>query len=1095
MSQCKQQSDPVCRLFRRLAVSLAVLAYAPFLAYAQEMDLKGSVTDSDGEPLIGASVFIKDTDIGVITDLDGRFSITASKGNVLVVSYIGFATTEYTVDSMDDVSIILTAAGLNLDEVVVIGYGTQKKETLVGSVATVKSKELVQAPVANISNALVGRVPGLSSVQASGEPGDNSSSIYIRGVATLNSEGTSPLIMIDGVESTIATMNAIDANDIASMSVLKDASATAVYGVKGANGVILINTRRGKEGMAKVDLSYRFGVTELVSKLDLLGSAEYAILRNEAIRNDADPSKEMFLFSEEDIWKFANGKDFTQAEIWGNFPWLPEEQKLAIYNSPALYYTDNDYYDMTFGGLAPQHQVNVNVSGGFERVRYFASVGYYSQEGQFQNAKYMDIDNNSKYNRYNFRTNLDIEAASRLAISIDFSGIISTSAGILGSAQDGDPTSQYARHKAMLGAIFSSPPYNGSGIIDGKLVNGFVYDRFNEINDKGCSGWSPMANLLTRPLMTTTQTDISATVRLNHSMDYLTDGLSLSGTFSYSDWQKKGVITTNANVPQWRAMRNPDNPAEILFIGGTLQPSTVEDQQYKSKWNRMYMEAKLDYNRTFGKHNVTGLVLYNAQLTNAPYFAFQVPEGRIGLVGRATYNYDQRYMFEFNMGYNGSENFAPGKRFGFFPAVSAGWILTNEPFWKENVWVSLVKIRGSYGEVGNDQIGGSRFLYLPSTWSISNDMVESGYWWGNGNGSASDMYYQGAKESTIGNPDVTWERARKTNVGLDLGFFKNRLSVVFDYFNEDRDKILTQYLSQTNLTGASYPPGNIGKVNNHGFEVQVAWSDSIEDFFYTIGGSFSYARNKILFMDEPAYAYPWMNTTGFSVGQYKGVQSEGFYNNDAEASNRPYVQEGGNVVHAGDIRFVDIDGDGVINDKDYIPIGYSNLPRINYNITLNAEWRGIYLSALFVGTAQGSMQMADFYILNPFYMNNGVALQWHYDTRWTPERAAAGENIEFPRASMTTYNTHNKLPNDLWIRSSQFFRLKNLEVGYSLPKKWIEKARMSNVRIYFSSNNLFTWGSRLLPGFDPEQADQGGASSGYLYPPTRSYNVGLNISF
>ena len=666
MGPCNQQPNPLNRFLCRLSVLLAVLLSVPANVTGQTVDLAGTVTDSDGEPLIGASVFIKDTDTGVITDLDGRFSIAASPGDVLVISYIGFTTAEYTVDSSDDVRIVLTTAGLNLDEVIVIGYGTQKKETLVGSVATVKSKELVQAPVANISNALVGRVPGLSSIQASGEPGDNSSSIYIRGVATLNSEGTSPLVMIDGVESTIATMNAIDANDIASMSVLKDASATAVYGVKGANGVILINTKRGKEGQAKVDLSYRFGVTELVSKLELLGSAEYAILRNEAIRNDADPSKDMYLFTEEDIWKFANGKDFTQAEIWGNFPWMSEEQKLAIYNSPALYYTDNDYYDMTFGGLAPQHQVNVNVSGGFDRVKYFASVGYYSQEGQFQNAKYMDIDNNSRYNRYNFRTNLDIEAAKRLSISMDFSGIISTSAGILGAEQDGDPTSQYARHKAMLGAIFSSPPYNGSGIIDGKLVNGFVYDRFNEINDKGCSGWSPMANLLTRPLMTTTQTDISATIKLNHNMDYLTEGLSLSGTFSYSDWQKKGVITTNANVPQWKAMRDPDNPAEILFIGGTLQPSTVEDQQYKSKWNRMYLEAKLDYNRTFGKHNVTGLVLYNAQLTNAPYFAFQVPEGRIGLVGRATYNYDQRYMFEFNMGYNGSENFAPGKRFGFF---------------------------------------------------------------------------------------------------------------------------------------------------------------------------------------------------------------------------------------------------------------------------------------------------------------------------------------------------------------------------------------------------------------------------------------------
>lgn len=1079
---------------RSVLLWLSLSLYAAVSFAQSKGGVSGTVKDSEGNPLIGASIILKGTTIGVTTDFDGRFSIDADKNDVLVVSYIGYTTVEYPITSQTFVDIVLKSDGLAMDEVVVVGYGVQKKETLVGSVAMVKSKDLVQAPVANISNALVGRVPGLFSVQSSGEPGDNASSIYIRGVATLNSEGTSPLVMIDGIESTIETMNSLDANEIETMSVLKDASATAVYGVKGANGVILITTKRGKTGTAKVDFSYRIGITQLVSKLEMLGSEQYAILRNEAIRNDADPTKEQYLFSDDEIWKFANNKDFTEAEIWGWFPWLSEQEKMELYNSPALYYTSNDYYDKQFGGTALQHQYNVNVSGGVDRIKYFTSVGYFSQSGLFRNAEYMNIDNNSHYDRYNFRSNLDIEAAKRLTVSIDLGGIISSSSGILGAEQDGDPSSQYARHKAMLGAIFSSPPYNGPGIIQGKLVNGFVWDKYNKLYDKGGSGWSPMTNMLTRPLLTSLQTDISATLKARHEMDYITPGLSLSGTFSYSDWQRKGVIS-QSTVAEWKALRNPDDVSKILFLGGTEHPGTITDQQYKNKWNRMYLEVKLDYNRTFGKHAVTALAIYNAQKTNAPWFAFQVPEGRVGIVGRITYGYDNRYLVEYNMGYNGSENFAPGKRFGFFPAFSAGWILTNEKFWPQNDWLTLFKVRGSYGEVGNDQIGGRRFLYLPSTWSVNDNMNAYGYWWGNGNGSSNDMYYKGAMESTIGNPDVTWERARKTNIGVDIGMFRNRLSIIADFFNEDRDKILTQYLSQTNITGADYPPGNIGKVNNRGFELQATWSDVVSDFSYSIGASISYARNKILFMDEPPYPYEWMNTTGFSIGQYRGVKSEGFYNSDDEASNRPYVQEGGNVVHAGDIRFVDINGDGLIDDKDYIPLGYSNLPRINYNMTLNMEWRGVYLSALFVGTAQGSMRMDDFYVLNPFYMTNGAALQWHFDSRWTPEKAASGEKVGFPRASLSNYNTQNKLPNDLWIRSSQFIRLKNLEIGYWLPKKWLAKTGIGSVRVYISSNNLATWGCELLPGYDPEQADQGGAASGYLYPPTRSYNLGVNVSF
>lgn len=505
------------------------------------------------------------------------------------------------------------------------------------------------------------------------------------------------------------------------------------------------------------------------------------------------------------------------------------------------------------------------------------------------------------------------------------------------------------------------------------------------------------------------------------------------------------------------------------------------------------MEAKVDYSRVFGRHSVSGLVLWNGQQTREPGLAYQVPSGMIGTAARVTYGYDSRYLFEFNMGYNGSENFPPGKRFGFFPAVSGGWIPTNEKFWPQNRWITFLKVRGSYGEAGNDRIGGRRFLYLPSTWSMSSDRVYYGYWWGNG--STGDMYYSGAYESTVGNPDVTWERSRKANVGVDMNLFKDRLVIVADIFNENRTNILFDYLSATNTIGISPAPGNIGKVNNRGYEIQATWTQTLSDFTYGIGAGVSYAVNEIKFMDEPLYPYYWMNTTGYSLGQYKGKKTAGFYDNDAQASNRPYVQAGGNSVQAGDVRYIDIDGDGIINSRDDVPVGYSNLPRYSFNATLDLSYKGIYVSALFTGATQGSMSMDSFYVLNPFYMGNGAALQWHFDERWTAEKVAAGEKITFPRASFVTESSQNGMASDLWIRSSQFIRLKNLEVGYTLPYKVVEKMKVGGIRIFASSNNLFTWGSKLISGYDPEQADQGGASQGYLYPPTRSYNIGVNISF
>lgn len=510
-----------------------------------------------------------------------------------------------------------------------------------------------------------------------------------------------------------------------------------------------------------------------------------------------------------------------------------------------------------------------------------------------------------------------------------------------------------------------------------------------------------------------------------------------------------------------------------------------------------YLEGAVNYDRSFNKHAVTGLVLFNAQKTYDPELLYNVPTGLMGIVSRATYNYNERYLAEFDMGYNGSENFPPGNRFGFFPAVSAGWIVSHESFFPKNKWVNWIKIRGSYGEVGNDQIGGRRYLYLPSTWGYDAGPL-GGYYFGTSNGGTQNPYYTGASESTVGNPNVTWERAKKYNIGLDIRLFSSRLIFSGDYFHENRDNILWPLGTVPALVGANLPPVNLGKVSNHGYEMQFEWNDRVNELSYFLKGNISYARNKIEYMDEPSFPYPWMNQTGFPLGQYKGYYNGGFYNNPVQANNRPYSTVDGNMLQPGDLRYIDINGDGVLDLKDQVPIGYSNLPEYAFNISLGFSYKGFSLSALFIGTTNGSLplgdfsQMSDSPLINPFSRGNSGAMQWQYEGRWTPEKVKQGIEPAFPRASMRTATTENGLPSNFWLMSTDFLRLKNVEIGYSFNLKKIQWINIRSIRIYANGNNLVTFGSYLI---DPEQEDAGAVSRGYLYPITRVYNLGVNVQF
>ncbi|GJH39672.1 SusC/RagA family TonB-linked outer membrane protein [Capnocytophaga sp. HP1101] len=1063
--------------------------------------VRGKVVDEDNMPLMGATVLEVGTKNGVTSDFDGNFQINLKDNNAsLEVSYIGYKNAIVKVQNRNNLTVKLLPETTELKEVVVVGYGTQKKETVTGAISSVKGNKLVENAVANVSNALVGRMPGITTTQSSGEPGRNATTIRIRGVSTFNASSQEPLVVVDGIQSSMDAVNAMDPYEIESINLLKDASATAVYGVKGANGVVVVTTKRGRSGAPKVSLTYNFGMSQLATKLDLLSSYDYALFRNEAIRNDNDPSNFDKLFSESgfhnELWKFKNNRDYTPQEVEAMN--LTPEQKQALLNSPALYYTNHNYFEEAFGGLAPQNQFNLNVSGGSEKTRYFTSLGYFSQGGTFKETNYHNADVNSKYQRYNFRSNFDFELTDNTNLTLDLAAVSSKVGGILGSEQDGDVNSEVARKKSMLVHILANTPFAGPGMVDGRLIDGYV-DGLNPLAGKGGTGYSVLSSLLWRPYLTTYQTDLNLNLKLKHKLDYITKGLSISGTFSYNDIYRKGV-KRERSIPSYTVTRNPENPAELLFFGGRLKHTTLTDRFKSNKWRRLYFELATNYERSFGNHNITALLLANGQKTYDPGFEFNVPAGIMGLAGRVTYDYDRRYLIEGNMGYNGTENFAPGKRFGFFPAFSVGWVVTNEKFFPKNNILTYLKLRGSYGEVGNDQVGGRRFLYLPSTWGYGYEGYRNdgygagGYYFGSSDGSAKDPFYTGSWETRVGNPNVTWERAKKSNAGIDLNMFSDRLTINADVFQEKRDNILWNRGTVPGIVGSDLPASNIGKVTNKGYEVQLHWSDKIGDFTYGIGGNVSYAKNKIDYRDEPNNPYPWMNETGYSIGQYRGYLTNGFYNTWQEVMQRPYSRFDGNKVQPGDLRYVDVNGDGVIDEKDRVPIGYANFPRYTFGANLNVGYKGFEISVLFTGTAQGSMPL-DFYTRNPFYMTTGAAFQHQYDGRWTPEKAQNGITPTFPRASMRTGDNINGLFSDFWLLSTDHIKLKNVEVSYLLQKKmWLDKAGISSVKVSVSGNNLYTW-SKMHDGYDPEQQDSNGAASGYLYPMTRTYSVGLNVQF
>lgn len=1026
----------------KFAAQCLILVFFTVKCFSQNQ-ISGKVTDGKtGNALEGATIEVMETTLSALTDKDGMFTLTLPSANRKIkASYIGYKDTIVSITAGQNfVHITLNFVATELEDVVVVGFGTQKKQTVTGAISSITTKELVQSPVANISNSLAGRFPGLSALQRSGEPGLDASSIKIRGIGSLSSGTESdPLILIDGIPRD--NMNQIDPNEIASLTILKDASATAVYGVRGANGVILVTTRQGQRGKTTVSASSNIAIQSPTQLPDFLGSYEHALLRNESAINDGMAP----YFSNEVLEKFRN-------------------------NSDPILYPNNDWVGLLVKDNALQQQHNVNISGGSKGVRYFISTGYFNQQGNYNTGDFdYGYDPTPRYNRYNFRSNIDIDFTKKL------SGAIRVA-------------SQYGRRNfAPQGAsdlFFNAlnTPYSGPGVIDGKLVTSYINDPLGG-SSIPTRGYSVFSDVLDNGYGVQLISNMNLNFTLNYDLSSLINGLSIKGTYAYDNTYTRLSYRVKA-IDIYSVLVNNDGSYQLIKNNdaGNFSSSQGTSQSYRKN----YVEFSVNYNRRFNSHHFTGLILYNQSKEYDAGYQYNVPRTILGLAGRVTYSYQGKYLAEINAGYNGSENFPDNKRFGFFPAYSLGWIVSDEKFFPKVNSINFLKIRGSYGEVGNDKIGGDRFLYLPDTYTFLTGAT-NGYYFGT-YGVARNRY-NGSRENKIGNPNVTWERALKTNIGVELIMFNRQLNITGDFFIEKRNNILVNLGTIPALVAANLPAANVGEVKNKGYEVEVKWAQSINNqLSYYISANIAYTKNRILYRDEPTPPYYWMAQTGFSVGQLKGYRTNGLYNTRAEVSNRPFYSFAGNAIQRGDLKYVDIDGDGIIDQNDIVPVGYSNeIPEYSGGISAGLNYKGFDFSVLFSGVTNFSGLFIDGW-------GNAYIPLWRqtlskFMERWNEERYEKGATINYPRLSNTLTTNPNAQNSDFLAVDMSYIRLKNIEIGYTVNTSLSRKKGIERIRFYVNGNNLFLWSG--FKDMDPDATD----GSRMLYPPMRVINCGLNVQF
>ncbi len=1028
-----------CMLLRWLPALL--LMFAAQCAFAQSKTVTGVVIDTTGETVIGASIVEKGTTNGTITDFDGNFTLTVSDENaVLQISYIGYTTQEISLTGKTSINVTLLEDSEMLEEVVVVGYGTQKKESVVGAISQVSSKDLLSTPSANVSQAIAGKIPGVITSQTSGAPGSDDTQIYIRGRATFAGDAQ-PLVLVDGIEREFSQ---IAPDDIETISVLKDASATAVYGVRGANGVMLITTKRGKEQKPEVSLTANWQIQSPTRKDTYLNSYQSVTLLEEALANDGLPSQ----FSASDI-------DLYRQSSAGQLKGLQ-----------ALLYPNVDWYDEVLNNTAPAQRYNVNVRGGTKRMRYYASGEFYTQSSMVKDLSNDQYGNSSSpsYRRYAFRANTDFFLTKDLTFSINF--------GTRFEERRGPNTTETSDYSEIFYELNHTPgwlfpvSYQVENGDETKILYGGSSQYQNNIVAALADGG------YYRAVNTINETNFI----VDYKLDWLTEGLSVKGmlSFDYENYHKNlysaGFATYELN--------DRDNYTSIdAYNQFNADEELTNSYEFETIY-KLYMEAQANYARRFGKHDVTAMMLY---MQNDYRYNSDLAQRYQGLVGRVTYGYDDRYLAEFNAGYNGSENFIKGKRFGFFPSFSVGWRVSNEAFMEGTYnWLNNLKLRASYGQVGNDvySVNGirQRFLYEQKWLQIAND-----YFFGTtGN--------TGIYESQYPNYNVTWERAHKIDVGLEFGLFSGMLNGTFDFFYEKRNDILTEYLTRPEWVGVTMAADNLGKTKNSGFELELKHNYHIgKDFTYNVGFTFSHARNKILAMDEPNTKEKYRKQEGHPINQYFGLVSEGFVTqSDLNSGNLPTSLFTENV-QVGDLKYKDMNGDGYIDERDVTFIGNSDVPENMYALNVGVNYKNWGFSVMF----QGVDHVSRYYDAEAMYaFVNGGKVKEHHLKRWNPEQTESYNlsHAEYPLLHYAGYGDHNQRQNSFFLKNGAFLRLKNIELSYDLPAEWIKHVGMSDCRIYINANNLITW-DHLGKLTDPE------SNGSNRYPIMRTVNFGVNIKF
>lgn len=1037
-------------LFFSMATMAPALGLQPVSAaidkVQQQGTIKGTVVDDKGEPIIGANVIAEGTTNGTITNIDGIFKLNVRPGTKLKISFIGYETK--VVAAKNDMRIVLTDDATTLQEVEVVAYGAQKKMTVTGAISSVKGEELMRTPVSSVTNVLAGQMTGLTTVQYSGEPGSDAAEIFVRGKATW--ADSSPLIQVDGV--TRETMSDIDPSEIESITVLKDASATAVFGVRGANGVILITTKRGKEGKAKISFSTSASVLMPTKMVEQANSYEYATFYNAMTRNDGTQQ----IFSDGVVEKFRT-------------------------NSDPIRFPSTQWADYIMKNATLQTQHNINISGGTDKVRYFISAGAYTQGGLFNDFD-LPYNISYQYKRFNYRSNLDIDVTKTTTLSFNIGGNVNNS--------DRPYTGQGS--SGLIKNMYYATPFSSPGIIDGKLVN-TTNDPYSDGLKLPFTGSTGMA-YYGKGFMQSSINNLNVDLILNQKLDFLTKGLSfkLKGSYNSSfTLNKQG----EANVATYIPVLQDDGTIAYRKDGENTEPSyKYKDNKKGRNW---YMEASFNYSRSFGNNNFTALLLYNQSKKYYPSSYSDIPEGYVGLVGRITYDWKNRYMAEFNIGYNGSENFAPDKRFGTFPAGSIGWVASEEKFWEPiKPVVSFLKLRATFGLVGNDKIKGSRFMYTSDPFFINDSGApyrgNHGYIFGvDKNGTITKGAYEGSRN----NPDVTWEKAFKQNYGFDMNFFNDRLKTTFDYYVEHRKDILLQDGTLPGLLGFTLPYSNKGEVKNWGWEISLKWNDQInKNFRYWANFNISYNQNEVIEKREKPYnnAYQWEK--GHRIGAEPKYAFWRFYDESTpelyeKTFNRPFPDHKITLKN-GDAVYVDLDGNRTIDADDMSRgYGYTNDPEYMAGLNLGFAWKNLEVSMQWTGAWNVSRVISDVF-RQPFYSSNdtsqGGLLSYHLNHTWTPENPS--QNSEYPRATFESAG-NNYATSTLYEKDSKYLRLKTVQVAYNFHFPLMERLKLNTFQLSFSGYNLLTFTPYLWG--DPETR----ASNAPSYPLSKTYSLSLKLGF